>query len=175
MSTLPELSSDDLMRSLMSPVKFDQDNCLFVDLASVKKDGSPFVIPLGFWYDRQFVYVCMSPERTSVKRLRRDPRVSLSFHNWSFPARYIGMEGRAEEIQDDADYTMCLKISHRYPKGHVVDEAEFDRNWLSLGKALFRIHIKRAFGTPFDYVPENYAETALLPNERHTLKNKPVG
>jgi nitroimidazol reductase NimA-like FMN-containing flavoprotein (pyridoxamine 5'-phosphate oxidase superfamily) len=169
MSAFPDLSPDDLYRSLMEPIRYGPENTLYCSMASLRKDGSPLVIPLGFWYDREYFYITISPGRSSVTRLRRDARVSLCFHTWTFPARFITVEGLAEEIPDP-DYAMSLRISHRYPKGHVVDEAAFDRNWLSLGKVLFRIRPIRATGTPFDHVAEDYAETALLPNERHRLK-----
>ncbi|MBV9510093.1 MAG: hypothetical protein JO303_07420 [Caulobacteraceae bacterium] len=80
MSAFAELSRDDLQRSLMNPVKFGPCNALHLTMASLRKDGSPFAIPLDFWYNGQFMYITMSPGRTGVARLRRDPRVSLYPH-----------------------------------------------------------------------------------------------
>jgi hypothetical protein len=89
----------------------------------------------------------MVPDRSSVQRLRRDPRVCVCFYNWSLPVSFITVTGVAEEIEDPG-HEMSLKITRRYPKGDAIDEDAFDREWLQLGQVLFRIRISSAIGIP---------------------------
>jgi hypothetical protein len=144
----PQLTPDELTKSLMTPIRFEPDAMLFAAVTSLRKDGSPLTVPQGFWFDGVYFYLTMVPERGSVKRLRRDPRICLCFHNWSLPAYFITVTGVADEFEDPV-HEMSLKITRRYPKGAAVDEEEFDRQWLRLGQVVFRIRIESALGIPF--------------------------
>ena len=70
-------------------------------LASLRKDGSPFVIPVGFDWDGTSFFVTMGHQRGGVHRLRRDPRVSLcAASNPAFPTKFFIAEGIAHELDD---------------------------------------------------------------------------
>ena len=134
-------------------------------MASIRRDGSPFVVPLGFWCDESYLYVTMGPERGGVKRLRRDPRVSISVHNEDFPARFVTIIGAAEEIPDPGD-EISLRIHRRYPKGHVTDEQAYERRWLSTGKVVFRVRIEQFVGMDLTKVTDLVQEGSMTPKER---------
>lgn len=134
-------------------------------MASVRRDGSPFVVPLGYWCDDSYLYMTMGPERGGVKRLRRDPRVSISVHNEDFPARFVCIVGEAEEIPDPG-YEISLRVHRRYPKGHVTDERAYERNWLSTGKVVFRVPIERFVGMDLTKITDLAEEGAMTYEER---------
>src|SRR5262249_30463592 len=110
----------------------------FVAVASLRRDGSPVVVPLGFWCDGTCVYLTIAPTGGGVARMRRDPRVSMSVFNDRFPVRCVTIQGLAEEIPDPG-YEISLRIHRRYPKSHAVDPDAYA--WLSAGKAVFRIQV----------------------------------
>jgi len=150
MSLFPQLTPEQLASSLMGTIRFRPEAMLFAAVSTLRKDGAPLTIPQGFWYDGEYIYITMVPERSSVKRLRRDPRICVCFYNWSMPSSFITVSGIAEEIEDPG-HEMSLKITRRYPKGDAVDEEAFDRQWLQQGQVLFRIRILSALGIPFGH------------------------
>ncbi|MFC9835367.1 pyridoxamine 5'-phosphate oxidase family protein [Rhodococcus sp. NPDC127530] len=50
----------------------------FTAVASMRKNGTPFVIPMGYYYDGSSLYFSSTPTRGLTLRLRRDPSVSVS-------------------------------------------------------------------------------------------------
>ena len=72
-----------------------------VYLASLRKDGAPFVVPIGFDWDGESFFVTIALDHAGLHRLRRDPRVSLSIGSHpAFPTKFVVVEGVAEEVAD---------------------------------------------------------------------------
>jgi len=61
---------------------------------------------------------------------------------------------------------MSLKISHRYPKAHAgMDEEKFDKDWLSMGRVVFRLKAQRVIGAALNRRREGSEfQGAILPN-----------
>jgi nitroimidazol reductase NimA-like FMN-containing flavoprotein (pyridoxamine 5'-phosphate oxidase superfamily) len=117
----------------------------FAAVASLRKDGSPFVIPLGYYYDGSYLYFSTTPTRGLTQRLRRDGRVSVSVFDHEAIHGYVLVNGVVEEIEDPGD-VFSLAMHHRYPKPGLENSAEHDRIWLSAGRVVFRISTSDAFG-----------------------------
>lgn len=117
----------------------------FAAVASRRKDGSPFVIPMGYYYDGSFLYFSTTPTRGLTHRLRRDPCVSVAVFDHEPLHGYVLVNDVAEEIPDPDD-VLSLKMHHRYPKPGIEDQTEHDRIWLSAGRVVFRISTAEAFG-----------------------------
>jgi nitroimidazol reductase NimA-like FMN-containing flavoprotein (pyridoxamine 5'-phosphate oxidase superfamily) len=117
----------------------------FAAVATLRKDGSPFAIPLGYYFDGDFLYFSTTPARGLTFRLRRDGRVSVSVFDHEAIHGYVIVNGVAEEIDDPHD-VLSLNIHHRYPKPGLENSAEHDRIWLSAGRIVFRVSIAAAFG-----------------------------
>jgi len=116
----------------------------FAAVGSVRKDGSPFVIPLGYYYDGAYLYFSSTPTRGITRRLRRDPRISVSVFDHEAIHGYVLVHGVAEEI-DDPDDVYSLAMHHRYPKPG-GDPEEHDAIGLSEGRVVFRVPTAGAFG-----------------------------
>jgi general stress protein 26 len=116
----------------------------FAAVASVRRDGSPFVVPLGYHYDGEYIYLSSTPNRGVVKRLRRDPRISVSIFDHEAIHGYVLVNAVSEEV-DDPDDVLSLAMHDRYPKPG-VDGPEHDAIWLSEGRVVFRIPTAEAFG-----------------------------
>jgi nitroimidazol reductase NimA-like FMN-containing flavoprotein (pyridoxamine 5'-phosphate oxidase superfamily) len=117
----------------------------FAAVASLRKDGSPFVIPLGYYYDGSHLYFSTTPTRGLTTRLRRDGRVSVSVFDHEAIHGYVLVNGVAEEIEDPDD-VLSLAMHHRYPKPGLENSAEHDRIWLSARRVVFRVSTRDAFG-----------------------------
>ena len=117
----------------------------FAAVASLRRDGSPFVIPLGYYYDGSYLYFSTTPTRGLAKRLRHDPRVSVTVFDHEPIHGYVLVNDVAEEIPDPGD-VLSLKMHRRYPKPGIADEAEHDRLWLSAKRVVFRVSTANAFG-----------------------------
>lgn len=117
----------------------------FAAVSSLRSDGSPFVIPMGYYYDGKFLYFSTTPNRGFAKRLRRDSRVSIAVFDHEPIHAYVLINDLAEEVEDP-DNVLSLKMHHRYPKPGIEDAREYDRIWLSEGRVVFRVPVAEAFG-----------------------------
>jgi PPOX class probable F420-dependent enzyme len=125
----------------------------YVAVATLRKDGSPLVVPMGFLWDGTHLYVNAAADRPINKRLARDPRVSCTIFNTSFPTAYVLIEGRAEPV-DDPDLERARELMTRYidPSKDTLaakdlDIEEFHRNWLtSGGRKTWRVIAHRMIG-----------------------------
>lgn len=170
------MTKAEFYRSLMEPERFDVGAMLYASVASLRKDGSPFSVPLGFWYDGDHIYLTVGTGRTVGMRMRRDPRVSICINTWSYPPKFITITGLAEEIEDPG-HEISYKISHRYPKGHAdVDEEQFDRDWVALGRVVFRVKILTVAGSPLYKEHDRTAsQGAVLAHEEEKLRKLKEG
>jgi PPOX class probable F420-dependent enzyme len=138
----------DLGETAMTPVEIDaylRADGRFAAVASLRKDGSPFVIPMGYYYDGGHLYFSTTPTRGITRRLRNDPRVSVSVFDHEAIHGYVLINGTAEEVEDPGD-VLSLRMHHRYPKPGLEDSAEHDRIWLSARRVVFRVSTADAFG-----------------------------
>jgi PPOX class probable F420-dependent enzyme len=116
-------------------------------LATVRKDGSPHVVPI--WVDldeerRQLVFT-VGEESLKYKALRRDPRVALCFDDERPPFTFVTVSG-AVELSDDLDemLTWATRIGGRYMG---ADQAEqYGRRNAVPGEHLVRLTPTRIVG-----------------------------
>ena len=138
----------DLGETTMSAEEIDtylREDGRFAAVATIRKDGSPFVIPMGYYYDGYFLYFSTTARRGLNHRLHRDGRVSVSVFDHEAIHGYVLINGVAEEVHDPGD-TLSLKMHHRYPKPGLENSAEHDRIWLSVKRVVYRISTADAFG-----------------------------
>lgn len=119
---------------------FLRDGCRIVSVASLRKDGAPFVIPVGYEFDGESFYLPISNGRTMLYRIRRDPRVCLTVFNDSYPVVCVIAEGDAEEIEDPGN-ELAISICTRYIKS-VLPDMDMDaylQPWLQSGRTIVRV------------------------------------
>ena len=105
----------DLGKTTMTPAEIDaylRHDGLFAAVACLRRDGSPFVIPLGYYYDGSFLYFSTTPTRGLVKRLRHDPRVSVAVFDHEPIHGYVLVNDVAQEIPDTGD-VLSLRMHRR--------------------------------------------------------------
>lgn len=117
----------------------------FAAVASLRKHGAPFVIPMGYYYDGHALYFSTTPTRGLTSRLRHDPQVSVAIFDHEAIHGYVLVNDVAEEVPDPDD-ELSMKMHRRYPKPGIEDQAEHDRIWLSTGRVVFKVPTANAFG-----------------------------
>ena len=142
------------------------DEYRFASVSSLRKNGAPFTIPLGFLYDKGFVYLTIGGKRSGIFRLRRDPRVCVCVFDNVFPPSWVIIEGRADEIDDPGD-EISLRIMERYMRRVPgLDFERFKTNFLAPGRTVFRVAIENMV-TEDGREIQNYEEDgSISPGER---------
>jgi PPOX class probable F420-dependent enzyme len=143
-----------------------------VMLASLRRDGSPFVVPVGFDWDGEHFFVTIAHDHAGTHRLRRDPRVSLSAASHpAFPTKFVVVEGIAEEVPD-ADNGISRRILLRKSQEMFarmrVDPERYFEQWVSVGRVVFRIRVTTLATFDGTKAPkgEKYSAGTRLPTDR---------
>ena len=89
----PFAMNDDELMAFLSETRF-------MACTTLRQDGSPVTIFLGFEWDGEAMYFSVRNSRLLVRRLARDPGCVLAITNECGPAKYVVMEGRVEPIED---------------------------------------------------------------------------
>ena len=85
-------------------------------VATLRRDGSPHVIPVWFRWDGGAVTIWTTDTRAWVRNLLRDPRVAFSVQTFEEPYPAVMMRGRAtaSTADDAATVEEARAISRRY-------------------------------------------------------------
>jgi PPOX class probable F420-dependent enzyme len=85
-------------------------------LGTLRRDGSPHVVPVWYRYDGEAVYVWTTDERAWVRNLLRDARVSFTVPEPEPPYSAVVMHGRAEVTTSDSPEITeeIRRITRRY-------------------------------------------------------------
>ncbi len=112
-------------------------------VASLRRSGAPFVVPLGYRYDNGVVYIAIREGRSGVTRLRRDGRVSVSLFDHAFPPSWVVMEGVAREVPDP-DHRIKRSIITPFISRQGMDVDDYLEFWTSgRGRAVFEIPVDK--------------------------------
>ena len=114
-------------------------------LASLRRDGSPFVVPVGFDWDGESFFVTFGLDHAGLHRLRRDPRVSLSVGSVpAFPTKFVVVEGIAVELDDPEGAVSRGVLMRASADGFAaagMDAERYFRSWIAVGRVAFRIEV----------------------------------
>jgi len=107
-------------------------------IATVKKDGSPHVVPIWFDLDNGNIVFTTGGDSVKAKNMRRDPRVCLTVDDQTPPYAFVKIEGIAS-FSDDLKEMLhwATRIGGRY-MGEDQAEAFGKRNAVP-GELLVRI------------------------------------
>lgn len=114
----------------------------YATVSSLRRDGSPIGVPLGYLYQDGWIYFSMNPATSGTLRIRRDPRVCVTVYNDRYPVRFVVITGAAEEFLDENHVIERKKFMRNM--GHVGDEIDLDA-YFALheegGRAVFRVRV----------------------------------
>jgi PPOX class probable F420-dependent enzyme len=85
-------------------------------IATLRRDGSPHVVPVWFRWDAPAVTLWTTDQRVWVRNLLRDPRVAFSVQTFEAPYPAVMMRGAATvaTADDAATVEQARAISRRY-------------------------------------------------------------
>lgn len=83
------------------------------NVATLKKEGSPHVLPLWVDYDGRYFYLTILNGRSKLKHLRRDNRIALSIASETMPYKAVVVEGTAELTEQDV-WEITERVSFKY-------------------------------------------------------------
>ncbi len=114
-------------------------------LATVKKDGSPHVVPVWVAVDGEQIVFTTGVETAKGKAMRRDPRVSLCVDDDAPPFAFVTVSGTVELITDlDEVLEWATVIGGRYMGADRAEE--FGRRNGVEGEYLVRVTPTRIIG-----------------------------
>ena len=92
-------------------------------LATVRKDGSPHVMPVWFTFDPANGDLVFMTWHTSLKarNMQRDPRVSISVDDEAFPVAWARLDGSASLGEENLVH-WATETSRRYVGDHRAAE-----------------------------------------------------
>jgi PPOX class probable F420-dependent enzyme len=86
----------------------------FAHLATLNADGSPQVTPVWVDFDGTHVVVNTARGRVKAKNLEREPRVALSIADPENPYRYLGIQGRVVNMNENGGDAHIDKMAKKY-------------------------------------------------------------
>ena len=92
-------------------------------VGTLRKDGSPHVVPVWYRYDGEAVHIWTTEERGWVRNVKRDARVGFSVQEPEPPYAAVVMHGRADvKTSDSAEVSEEIRrITRRY-----IDEPDVE-------------------------------------------------
>lgn len=90
-------------------------------IATVKKDGSPYVVPVWYEWDGKYLYVVARQRSAWVQNILRDPRVAVVIDELDPDNPKVIIEGRAEIVGDRLED--WVEIGRRMVKRYYGPEA----------------------------------------------------
>jgi hypothetical protein len=135
--------------------------CQYCCLAMTDAEGHPYVLPMNFGFDGEYVYFHGSRTGKKVDALKKNPEVCINFStdhdlryvneevacSWSMRYRSVLVYGKAEFIEDDEEKIRCL---------NVIMKQYSDKNFEYSGPAVrdvmvVRVRVERMEGRAYGY------------------------
>ena len=111
-------------------------------LATLRRNGLPYTVPVWFWWDGAAAWITGTYERVWCRQLRADPRASLCVEATAPEAGHIGMDGSvtAHELPDFDIWPTSRRLVDKYvgPRGPAAADAFF-ANMQTEHRLLFRL------------------------------------
>lgn len=102
---------------------------LIARLATNREDGYPFIAPLWFHWDGQYVWFVVREKARFVPNLLRDPRVCVSLAAETHPFARVTIVGRAEVVARPGESEAWQEIARQMTTRYVgdVDPGYYER------------------------------------------------
>ncbi|GBC71352.1 hypothetical protein HRbin02_01133 [Candidatus Calditenuaceae archaeon HR02] len=68
-------------------------------IATLKKDGSPYIVPAWFYYEEPYFYFVARAKSVWVEHIKNDPRVAVQISRDDPPYTRVLVEGLAEIVE----------------------------------------------------------------------------
>jgi PPOX class probable F420-dependent enzyme len=92
---------------------------LIADIVTLKKDGSPQITPVDYYFDGTYLYFSTTTDRAKGRNVKRDNRIAVSIRNEN--AHKVALFAGTADILDDRDHVLVRRIVARYTPPDKVD------------------------------------------------------
>ena len=92
---------------------------LIADIVTLKKDGSPQITPVDYYFDGTYLYSSTTTDRAKGRNVKRDNRIAVCIRNED--AHKVVLFAGTVDILDDGDHTLVRRIIARYWPPDKVD------------------------------------------------------
>jgi hypothetical protein len=135
--------------------------CQTCNLAMVDPEGKPYVIPMNFGFDGEYVYFHGSATGKKVDVLKNNPNVCISFStdhelryvneevacSWSMRYRSVLVYGNAEFVDDPEEKIRFLNVV----MAHYADR-KFEYNAPAIREVMvFKVKVEKMDGRVYGY------------------------
>ena len=93
---------------------------LIGDLVTLKKDGSPQITPVDYYFDGTYIYFSTTTDRAKGRNVKRGNRIAVCIRNEN--AHKVVLFSGTADILDDKDHVLVRRIIARYWPPDKVDE-----------------------------------------------------
>jgi len=90
------------------------------DIVTLKKDGSPQITPVWYYFDGTYLYFSTTTDRAKARNIKRDNRIAVSIRNED--AHKVALFAGTANILGDKDHVLLRRIAARYTPPDKVDE-----------------------------------------------------
>jgi PPOX class probable F420-dependent enzyme len=117
----------------------------FAAVTTLRRDGSPVQTVLGFEWDGEAMSLSLRSTRLTVKRLARDPRISIAVFNNEYPPKWVVIQGTAEIVPDPGyEATRRKMLRYMAPDSPTMtldhlDLDEFWKGYTEVGRVFYRV------------------------------------
>ncbi len=135
--------------------------CQSCCISMVDREGKPYVIPMNFGFDGEYVYFHGSATGKKVDFLKNRPDVCIAFStdhelryvdeevacSWSMRYRSVLVHGKAEFVEDPEEKIRCLNIFMTHYSGR-----KFEFNAPSIKEVMvFKVKVYKMEGRIYGY------------------------
>ncbi len=135
--------------------------CQYCNLAMVDPEGKPYVIPMNFGFDGDYVYFHGSANGKKVDVLKNQNDVCISFStdhelryvneevacSWSMKYRSVLVFGKAEFVTDQEEKIKCLNVIMNH-----YASREFEFNSPAVREVMvFKVRVEKMEGRVYGY------------------------
>jgi hypothetical protein len=117
----------------------------YMACTTLKADGTPVTIFLGYEWDDGALYFSVRNSRLIVRRLERDPRAWVGVTNEYYPSKYVTMSGTVTTIEDPG-WERTLRMFNKYmsPRNDFQHQKDIDlepflEGYFDVGRTVYRL------------------------------------
>jgi len=105
------MNEDELREFLSQP--------LIADIVTLRKDGSPQITPVLYYFDGTYLYISTTTTRAKGRNIKRDNRIAVSIRNQD-ASKVVLFSGKAD-ILDDKNHSLLRRIAAKYTPPAKID------------------------------------------------------
>ncbi|MEM0499974.1 MAG: pyridoxamine 5'-phosphate oxidase family protein, partial [Candidatus Korarchaeota archaeon] len=90
-------------------------------IATIKKDGSPYIVPAWFQYEEPYFYFVARAKSIWVEHIKNDPRVAVQISRDDPPYTRVLVEGFAEIVEGPVVGGRWVEIAHKMALRYLGD------------------------------------------------------